>query len=195
MRAWKAPKKASSAPKKGSAPFQDFGTESLTGLTARLIGLSGCLAAAPEWFRSSDNSSWWLIIFSYLKTRKIMIFSFLKNEVLDMPLRFISHSISTTAGWHHWFALFCTSPQPCSGIQVDKILNDCKPRYWIQWHQIDNISDAISLNQIKKDWQNIRWFIVDKKGLRIKMSDAVGFLAVWLISDNISDAIILHQIC
>ena len=44
VKAWKAPEKASGVPKKGYSPprFWQTGT-SLTGLTARLIGLSGCL--------------------------------------------------------------------------------------------------------------------------------------------------------
>ena len=44
MKAWKAPEKARGVPKKGNSPPRFWQTRtSLTGLTARLIGLSGCL--------------------------------------------------------------------------------------------------------------------------------------------------------
>lgn len=133
------PKRQVGFPKKATT-FQDFGSLALTSLTARLIGLSGCLLLQ----NGLDCQRKIKVIFSWLEE---------ENCVLDLPICFISPS-KTTAGWRHCFALSAARAgnDHVVGFNLTRyqMLTDCRWRYWIGWPETGNLID-ISWYWIESD--------------------------------------------
>ena len=133
------PKRQVGFPKKATT-FQDFGSHALTSLTAGLIGLSGFLLLK----NGSDCQRKIKVIFSWLEGAK--------NGVFDLPIGFISPS-KTTAGWRHCIALSAAraAPDHVVGFNLTsyQMLADCSWRYWIGYHETDNLID-IGFNEIDK---------------------------------------------